>query len=69
MNLTVIVDQGVILLLGLKSSQGMGFVKNFVPCFDTPVNKVVAAPKIESVVSEGHKGSSAWSFLLMCFKA
>ena len=35
MNLTVIVDQGVILLLGLKSSQGMGFVKIFVPCFDT----------------------------------
>ena len=52
MNLTVIVDQGVILLLGLKSSQGMGLVKTFVPCFDTPVNKVVAAPKIESVVSE-----------------
>ena len=36
MNLTVTVDQGVILLLGLKSSQGMGLVKIFVPCFDTP---------------------------------
>ena len=27
-------------------------MKIFVPCFDTPVNKVVAALKIESVVSE-----------------
>ena len=27
-------------------------MKIFVPCFDTPVNKVVAALKIESVVSK-----------------
>lgn len=30
----------------------MGLVKIFVPCFDTPVNKVVVALKIESVVSK-----------------
>ena len=30
----------------------MDLMKIFVPCFDTPVNKVAAAPKIESVVSE-----------------
>ena len=53
MNWTVIVDREFILLLGLESSQGMDLVKIFVPCFDTPVNKVVTAPKIESVVSEG----------------
>ena len=28
----------------------MGLVKIFVPCFNTPVNKVVAALKLESVV-------------------
>ena len=48
----VIVDQEVTPLLGLKSSQGMGLVKIMVPGVDTPVNNVVAAPKIESAVSE-----------------
>ena len=48
----VIVDQEVTPLLGLKSSQGMGLVKNCVPGVSTPVNNIVAVPKIESVVSE-----------------
>ena len=48
----VIVDQEVTPLLGLKSLQGMGLVKILVPGVDTPVNNVVAAPKIESAVSE-----------------
>ncbi len=48
----VIVDQEVTPLLGLKSSQGMGLAKIMVPGDDTPVNNVVAAPKIESAVSE-----------------
>ena len=48
----VIVYQEVTSLLGLKSSQGMGLVKICVPGVSTPVNNIVAVPKIESVVSE-----------------
>ena len=51
----VIVDQEVTPLLGLKSLQGMGLVKILVPGVDTPVNNVVAAPKIESAVSDATK--------------
>ena len=49
---SVIVDQEVTHLLGLKCSQGMGPVKIMVPGVDTHVNNVAAAPMIESAVSE-----------------
>ena len=44
-------------------------MKIFVPCFDTPVNKVVAALKIESVVSKDVTKVQYLILLLMCFKA